>query len=87
MDAAFEKVAFETEPGTISKPFQSAFGYHIILVEARRPAGPAPFEEMVSAIRDKLLNDNGAEIMKLVSTTSTTLRATSKVAVFPENIK
>ncbi len=32
----FEEVAFSTEPGVISDPVKSAYGYHLILVEDRK---------------------------------------------------
>jgi len=34
----FESAAYETEPGMISIPVRSSFGYHIIKVHERRPA-------------------------------------------------
>jgi len=35
---AFERVAFTIEPGTISNPVRTVFGYHIILVDRRQPS-------------------------------------------------
>ncbi len=34
----FETAAYSTEPGDISKPFRSSFGYHIVRVHNRLPA-------------------------------------------------
>ncbi len=34
----FETAAYNTEPGNISKPFRSSFGYHIVKVHNRLPA-------------------------------------------------
>jgi len=34
----FEKVAYSTPVGQVSKPFRSRFGYHILKVENKRPA-------------------------------------------------
>lgn len=36
MVAAFEEKAFNTPPGTVTPPFKSASGYHILLVEGRK---------------------------------------------------
>mmetsp|Transcript_8406 Transcript_8406/g.12411 ORF Transcript_8406/g.12411 Transcript_8406/m.12411 type:complete len:126 (+) Transcript_8406:1360-1737(+) len=36
MIGAFQEVAFSTEPGTMSAPFRTSEGYHIVLVENRR---------------------------------------------------
>ncbi len=37
-DPAFAKAAFALEPGTVSEPVRSAFGYHLLEVLERRPA-------------------------------------------------
>ena len=38
MVSAFDEVAFSLETGTLSEPVKSEFGFHLIRVEARRPA-------------------------------------------------
>ncbi|MEO8345757.1 MAG: peptidylprolyl isomerase [Betaproteobacteria bacterium] len=46
MDPAFSAKAFSmTKKGEISEPVKSAFGWHIILFEDRRPAAIKPFDE------------------------------------------
>ena len=87
MAPEFEKVAFSQTPGTISAPFESPFGYHIVLVEGKRPAGTTPYEEVRSRIREQLLAQHGAEILQKVTVLTNQLRNTGKIAVFPENIR
>lgn len=50
MVPAFEEAAFTLEPGRVSEPVRSPFGYHLIWVEDRRPARQAPFEEVEEAL-------------------------------------
>lgn len=52
MDPAFASAAFGlTNPGDISEPVQSQFGWHVVRLDARRPAGVAPFDQ----VRDTLM--------------------------------
>jgi peptidyl-prolyl cis-trans isomerase C len=54
MDPAFAAAAFAmTRKGEISAPVLTKFGYHIILLEDRRPAGVRTFEE----VKPELLAD------------------------------
>lgn len=47
----FEEAAFKLEPGDVSDPIQTQFGWHLIQVEDRRELQPPEFD----AIKDRLL--------------------------------
>jgi len=49
----FEEVAFATEVGSVSEPFETAYGYNVVLVTDRKPAKRIPFAE----VKPKLLVD------------------------------
>lgn len=65
----FETVAFDLEPGEVSDPVQTQFGWHLIKVESREEMAPPPFEEVrgqidnalreraQAALLDRLLSD------------------------------
>lgn len=49
---AFEQAAFALEaPGDLAGPVKTPYGYHVIRLEGREPAGKRPFE----AVRDELV--------------------------------
>lgn len=51
----FEKVVFAMKEGEISGVVKTQFGYHIIKLTGKRPAGIPPFDEVKEQIRAKLL--------------------------------
>ncbi len=53
MDGALDKVIFSLKPGELSKPVRSRFGYHLIEVEAIKPAEVESF----AAAKDKIRHD------------------------------
>ncbi|MBI4665949.1 MAG: peptidylprolyl isomerase [Nitrospinae bacterium] len=52
----FEKAAFDTQAGKLSAVVETKFGYHIIKVDEKRPAGVVSFEEAKAPIESKLKN-------------------------------
>jgi parvulin-like peptidyl-prolyl isomerase len=50
----FEDAAFAATPGTVSSVIESPFGYHILLVTERKPAGKQSLEEAKPSIRQFL---------------------------------
>jgi peptidyl-prolyl cis-trans isomerase D len=57
----FESQAFSLQPNEVSKPVKSAFGWHIIRLEARREAGYQPLAEVESQIRTQLQRERAGE--------------------------
>lgn len=53
----FEEAAFSAQPGDLVGPVRSDFGYHLIQVLDRQPAGRVPFEEARERVRSQLLAD------------------------------
>ncbi len=57
MVAAFDTVAFGLEPGGVSEPVRSPFGWHVIQVLERRAGKVRPFDEVKDELRDRLWRD------------------------------
>lgn len=63
MVAEFSDAAFAQEVGTYSRtPVQSEFGYHVIYVEDKKPAGIADFAEVEQSITTRLINQEVYQI-------------------------
>jgi peptidyl-prolyl cis-trans isomerase C len=86
-DPDFEKAAFAMKPGTLSGIVHTKFGYHLILIEGREPAGTESFENVQSTIREYLLTQKAPDVMASVTRLTNELRANSRISTFPENIK
>ncbi len=61
MDPAFEQAAFELEVGQTSDIVKSSFGYHLIKVTDKKPAGNIPFEEVKEDITRHLTQQKQRE--------------------------
>ena len=53
-DKAFEDVAFAAPPGSVSGPVKTMYGFHVIQVGEKKPAGLQPFEEVKGQIASDL---------------------------------
>ena len=74
----FAKAAFALKPFHISDPVETEFGYHLILVTARKPGQPAKFDDpnVKAAVREVYGSRLREGVIKQ-------LRAQAKVAVTP----
>jgi peptidyl-prolyl cis-trans isomerase C len=86
LDPTFEEAAFALHKGVVSGIIETQFGYHLILVEDRKPPTTMSFEEAKPEIREFLMTQHAADVMETVSKLTNQLRSNSKIATFPENI-
>ena len=61
----FEKAAFELKnPGDVSEPVKTQFGWHIIKLEDRIPESTAPFEEVKPRILQELKDQKTQQVLQ-----------------------
>ncbi|HKK34307.1 MAG TPA: SurA N-terminal domain-containing protein [Desulfomicrobiaceae bacterium] len=61
MVPGFEEAAFALEPGEISEPVRTEFGYHLIRIEDRRAAGSKKLDEVSQEIKTILAREKASE--------------------------
>lgn len=65
MVAEFEKAAFELkEPGQVSEPVKTQFGWHVIKLEEHIPESPMPFEQVKPRILQELKDHKTQEVLQ-----------------------
>jgi peptidyl-prolyl cis-trans isomerase C len=87
LDPAFEAAAWGLKPGVISGVVHSKFGYHLIYVEGKEPAGTEPYDAVKNGIREYLLTQKATDVVNAVGRLTNELKRNSRISVFPENIK
>lgn len=79
----FEKACKEGEIGKVIGPVKTQFGYHLIRVDSRTPAGTRKFEDVQEEIRSQLLPQKQKEAFDAYVAA---LRNEYKVKVYQENL-
>lgn len=62
MVGPFEEAAFGAQPNALVGPIKTQFGWHLIQVLEKRPAGTTPFEEVRPMIAQRLSGERTAEM-------------------------
>ncbi|WP_422027148.1 peptidylprolyl isomerase [Pyruvatibacter mobilis] len=62
----FSDAAFALQPGEVSKPVKSDFGWHVIKVEERRMQQVVPFEDVKEGIKVQLRDEKAAPFIASV---------------------
>jgi peptidyl-prolyl cis-trans isomerase D len=60
----FEETAFAMEPGEISEPVRTQFGFHLIKVYDRREAGVQPLDQVQEEIQSRLARDKARDTLE-----------------------
>ena len=73
---AIEQAAFSVQPGEISPVIKTSSGFHIVMVEDRRPIAAKPLAEVKEEIRNRLANES---VFKERENYLVTLRKTAQI--------
>ena len=80
----FEKVAFSMKEGETSGIVKTKFGFHVIKLTGKRPAGLLPFAEVKEQLKAKLMPEKQQEVFKKVKED---LKKNAKLSVKEDALK
>jgi peptidyl-prolyl cis-trans isomerase C len=81
MDTEFEQAAIKLNPGEISKPVKTKFGYHIIKVTDKKLGPPAEFDSIREALQKRIVAEKQS---KAFDTYVSELRKDAQIAIDKE---
>lgn len=84
MVAAFERVAFGQEPGEVSEPVRTPFGWHVIQTVERRARSLPSLETLRSKIEDKLAR---AQMQRQTERYVAELRSKAEVVIKVDDLR
>ena len=87
VDPKIADAVFSMSKGTVSGILETDAGMYLVLIEDQQPAALEPFESVHQTIREYLFGANVQKVMEAVNRTTSELRASSKVTLFPENVQ
>lgn len=80
MVGPFEEAAFALQPGDVSEPVETQFGWHVIKLEDRRERSVPPFDMLKDRILSSLIQRKAEEVMGA-------LRSSATVEVLDEDLR
>lgn len=87
LDPKIASAVFSMNRNTVSGILETDAGMYLVLVEDRQAASTESFESVRASIREYLFGANVQKVMEAVNRTTNELRASSKVTLYPENVK
>jgi len=82
MPPEFDKIAFSLEPGKLSEIVQTKFGYHVLEVTERKPAGVVRYDDNIKGFIEKFLQGD-LKRQKLAAHIQE-LRGKAKIEIFAQ---
>jgi parvulin-like peptidyl-prolyl isomerase len=87
LDPKVREAVFQMKPGAISGILETDAGLQLMLVEDHQDASAESYESARANIREYLIGANTQKIVEAVNRAEHEIRASSKVQMYPENVK